>query len=88
MTSVFQAHSISVDNRHLNLIADVMTRGGGYTAFNRVGMRGTTSPFMKMSFETSMEFLKDAVLDGDWDDLQGPSARLVVGKVGKVTFGR
>lgn len=82
MESVFKGHSIAVDLRHLNLIADVMTRGGGFTAFNRTGLKGATSPFMKMSFETTVGFLRDAVLDGDWDDLKGPSARIVVGRVG------
>ena len=87
MDAVFQGHSISVDNRHLNLIADVMTRGGCFTPFNRMGMKTGVSPFMKMSFETTVGFLKDAVLDGDWDDLAGPSARIVMGKIGKVGTG-
>ncbi|KAL9610065.1 MAG: hypothetical protein Q9167_005202 [Letrouitia subvulpina] len=87
MDAVFKGHSISVDNRHLNLIADVMTRGGGFTPFSRLGLRGATSPLMKMSYETTLGFLKDAVLDQDWDTLEGPSARLVVGKVGKVGTG-
>ena len=34
---------------------------------------------MKMSFETTVGFLKDAVLEGDVDELMGPSARIVVG---------
>ena len=37
---------------------------------------------MKMSFETTVGFLRDAVLEGDWDDLKGPSARIVMGRVG------
>ena len=82
MDSVFKGHSITVDNRHLNLIADVMTQGGGFKAFNRMGLRGATSPFMKMSFETTVGFLREAVLEGDWDDLKGPSGRIVVGRVG------
>lgn len=87
MDAVFKGHSINVDNRHLNLIADMMTRGGGFAAFNRIGMRSGVSPFMKMSFETTVGFLKDAVLEGDWDDLKGPSARLVVGKISRVGTG-
>lgn len=82
MESVFKGHSIAVDLRHLNLIADVMTRTGGFTAFNRTGLKGATSPFMKMSFETTVAFLRDAVLESDYDDLKGPSARIVVGRVG------
>ena len=87
MDSVFKSHSISVDMRHLNLIADVMTKGGGFTPFNRMGLKSSVSPFMKMSFETTLGFLKDAVLENDWDDLKNPSARIVMGKVGKVGTG-
>jgi len=42
---------------------------------------------MKMSFETTVGFLKDAVLENDWDDLKNPSARLVVGRPSKVGTG-
>ena len=87
MDSVFKGHSINVDNRHLNLIGDMMTRGGGFSAFNRTGMKSGVSPFMKMSFETTVGFLKDAVLDGDWDDLKGPSARIVTGRTSGVGTG-
>lgn len=85
--AVFAGHGISVDQRHLNLIADYMTRGGGYQAFSRQGIKGNTSPFMKMSFETTVGFLRDAVLEEDWDDLSGPSGRIVVGKVGRIGTG-
>ncbi|KZF25200.1 DNA-directed RNA polymeras-like protein I subunit [Xylona heveae TC161] len=87
MDAVFQGHGISVDNRHLNLIADMMTRGGGFTPFNRNGLKSSVSPFMKMSFETTVGFLRDAALEEDWDDLTNPSSRIVVGKLGKVGTG-
>ncbi|KAF2259470.1 beta and beta-prime subunits of DNA dependent RNA-polymerase [Lojkania enalia] len=82
MQAVFSGHGIAVDNRHLNLIADTMTKAGGFTPFNRNGMKSNVSPFMKMSFETTVGFLRDAVLEKDWDDLLNPSARIVVGKLG------
>ncbi|KAF8864699.1 beta and beta-prime subunits of DNA dependent RNA-polymerase [Acephala macrosclerotiorum] len=87
LAGVFGGHGISVDNRHLNLIADHMTRGGGFSPFNRNGMRGSVSPFMKMSFETTVGFLADAVTDGDWDDLSNPSSRIVIGRMSKVGTG-
>lgn len=87
MHAVFSGHGISVDQRHLNLIADTMTKGGGFTPFNRNGLKGNVSPFMKMSFETTVGFLKDAVLEKDWDSLDNPSARIVVGKLGKIGTG-
>ncbi|KAI0010589.1 beta and beta-prime subunits of DNA dependent RNA-polymerase [Xylariaceae sp. FL0662B] len=84
---VFEGHGISVDNRHLNLIGDYMTRNGGFTPFNRNGLKGNVSPFTKMSFETTLAFLKDAILDGDWDDLTTPSSRIVMGRLGKMGTG-
>jgi DNA-directed RNA polymerase I subunit RPA1 len=64
-----------------------MTKGGGFTPFNRNGMKSNVSPFMKMSFETTVGFLRDAVLERDWDDLSNPSARIVVGRLGGVGTG-
>ncbi|KAH8712233.1 DNA-directed RNA polymerase-like protein I subunit [Phaeosphaeriaceae sp. PMI808] len=85
--AVFSGHGIAVDLRHLNLIADTMTKGGGFTPFNRIGLKANVSPFMKMSFETTVGFLKDAVLERDWDDLANPSARIVVGRLGRLGTG-
>ncbi|KAL8950263.1 MAG: hypothetical protein Q9222_003688 [Ikaeria aurantiellina] len=87
MDGVFKIHSISVDFRHLNLIADFMTRGGGFLPFSRIGMKGAVSPFTKMSYETTLQFVASAVLEGDWDTLEGPSARIVTGRVSKVGTG-
>jgi DNA-directed RNA polymerase beta' subunit len=87
MHAVFSGHGIDVDHRHLNLIADTMTKGGVFTPFNRIGLKSNPSPFMKMSFETTVGFLKDAVLERDWDDLRNPSARIVLGRLGKAGTG-
>lgn len=88
LRAVFEGHGISVDPRHLMLIADTMTRGGGYRAFNRSGlMKNMVSAFAKMSFETTVGFLKDAVLEGEREDLRNPSARIVVGKLSGVGTG-
>jgi DNA-directed RNA polymerase I subunit RPA1 len=85
--AVFSGHGISVDNRHLNLISDFMTRAGGFRPFNRLGMRNNASPFMKMSFETTVGFLREAVLEGEDEDARNPSARLVLGRMGGVGTG-
>lgn len=88
MDAVFKGHSISVDNRHLNLIGDAMTQTGGFKAFSRNGLvKDSTSPFARMSFETTVGALKDAVLERDTDNLQGPSSRIVVGRSGTVGTG-
>lgn len=88
MSEVFEGHSISVDNRHLNLIGDVMTQSGDFRAFNRNGLvKDSSSPFSKMSFETTVGFLKDAVLERDYENLSGPSSRIVAGRPGTVGTG-
>ncbi|KAL1887428.1 hypothetical protein Sste5346_010223 [Sporothrix stenoceras] len=87
LSTVFVSHGIGVDNRHLNLIGDFMTRGGGFMPFNRYGLKGNVSPFTKMSFETTLAFLKDALVDGDWDGLVTPSSRIVMGRLGKTGTG-
>ncbi|KAI8617863.1 hypothetical protein BC830DRAFT_1166671 [Chytriomyces sp. MP71] len=79
--SVFGVYGISVDRRHLSLIADYMTFEGGYKAFNRIGMNSNPSPFAQMSFETTAKFLTTATLMGDVDTLESPSARIVLGQV-------
>ena len=52
---VFKGHGIGVDPRHLNLIADYMTRAGAFTPFNRMGLMGNVSPFTKMSYGMSRQ---------------------------------
>ncbi|KAJ3120697.1 hypothetical protein HK100_012688 [Physocladia obscura] len=79
--AVFGVYGISVDRRHLSLIADYMTYEGGYKAFNRIGMNSNPSPFAQMSFETTAKFLTTATVSGDVDTLESPSARIVLGQV-------
>lgn len=88
MSDVFSGHNITVDNRHLNLIGDVMTHSGGFKSYSRNGLiRESNSPFSKSSFETSVGFMRDAVLERDFDDLKSPSSRIVVGRLGNVGTG-
>jgi len=77
--SVFAAYGIDVNARHLTLIADSMTYEGKMKPFSRMGVRAHPSPLLKMSFETTMAFLTDATLFGEYDNLRSPSAKLVFG---------
>ncbi|KAG0167267.1 hypothetical protein DFQ28_004559 [Apophysomyces sp. BC1034] len=79
--SVFGVYGIKVDRRHLTLIADYMTFEGGYKPFSRIGIGSNVAPFLKMSFESTCKFLTDATLHGDYDTLDSPSSRIVLGKV-------
>eukprot|EP00850_Spirogloea_muscicola_P009060 SM000050S16985 [mRNA] locus=s50:194165:194968:+ [translate_table: standard] len=84
---VFGMYGINVAGRHLELIADYMTFGGGFRACSRIGIESSPSPFLKMSFETAMHFLLDATLTGQTDHLESPSARIIVGRVVDVGTG-
>lgn len=89
LNAVFNVYGISVNHRHLSLVADYMVHTptqplslliallttcvqayeGVYRGMNRVSMRANTSPFLKMSFESTTDFLKSATLGGDYDAL-------------------
>lgn len=80
ISNVFKTYAISVNERHLELIADMMTREGTYLPFSRQGLESGTSPFLKMSFESTCQFLTKSLLNGDHEPLESPSARIVVGR--------
>lgn len=77
---VFGSYGISVNMRHLTLIAEYMTHSGGYRPMNRLGgIAESTSPFSKMSFETASKFIVEAAYHGETDELETPSARICLG---------
>ena len=78
---VFGVYGIGVDARHLSLIGDFMMHQGDYRPCSRAGMETSTSPLLKMSFETAAAFLVDATLKGTVDELDSPSAKIVLGQV-------
>lgn len=85
--NVFDAYGIPVNIRHLQLIADYMTMHGSYRGFNRRHMDQTPSPFQRMTFETSVNFLTDAALNGLQESMNNPSAALAVSQLADVGTG-
>lgn len=87
---VFKSYGISVDIRHLTLIADYMTQSGGYRSMSRIGgIAESVSPFGKMSFETASKFIVEAAYHGEMDNLETPSSRICLGlpiKMGTGSF--
>jgi len=77
---VFAVYGITVDPRHLTLIADYMTFDGGFKAMNRLGMADASSSFLQMSFETTAGFMIDAALNNREEPMQSPSANIVLGR--------
>ncbi|KAA1095846.1 hypothetical protein PGTUg99_033719 [Puccinia graminis f. sp. tritici] len=80
ISGVFNVYGISVDYRHLTVIADYMTSEGRYKPFNRSGLSNNVSPFLKASYETTATILTDATIFGDFDNLLNPSASIVLGQ--------
>ena len=88
ISEVFASHAISVDYRHLTLIADAMTQNGIIQGMSRHGLiSDSASPINQMTFETCFAYLKEAVINGESDSLAGPSSRIVVGKPANVGTG-
>nr|XP_033343116.1 DNA-directed RNA polymerase I subunit RPA1 [Megalopta genalis] len=77
---VFKVYGITVDPRHLSLIADYMTFDGRFQPLSRKGMEDSASPLQQISFESSLNFLKYATLQGKQDYLVSPSSRLMLGQ--------
>lgn len=78
--NVFNVYGIDVDPRHLSLIADYMTYNGFFEPMSRKGMEASSSPLQQMSFESSLIFLKEAVLNTKVDNLRSASSCLMLGQ--------
>lgn len=78
--NVFKSYGISVNIRHLMLIADFMTHSGCYRPMSRKGsIADSTSLFLKICFETASNFIVEAACHGQVDNLDSPSARICLG---------
>eukprot|EP01054_Gregarina_sp_Poly1_P008823 Gregarina_sp_Poly_1__8822@NODE_52_length_17545_cov_128_515219_g44_i0_p1_GENE_NODE_52_length_17545_cov_128_515219_g44_i0NODE_52_length_17545_cov_128_515219_g44_i0_p1_ORF_typecomplete_len2250_score361_72RNA_pol_Rpb1_5/PF04998_17/1_1e88RNA_pol_Rpb1_2/PF00623_20/5e58RNA_pol_Rpb1_2/PF00623_20/2_4e03RNA_pol_Rpb1_1/PF04997_12/1e42RNA_pol_Rpb1_3/PF04983_18/1e36RNA_pol_Rpb1_4/PF05000_17/1_7e18_NODE_52_length_17545_cov_128_515219_g44_i0540312152 len=80
LAGVFAVYGITVDFRHLSLIADAMTHSGEFRAFSRLGMSYHPSPLLQMSFETSIKFLTEGVEREAIDNLRCPAGAITVGR--------
>lgn len=78
--NVFKVYGITVDPRHLLLIADYMTFDGTFKPLSRRGLESSASPLQQMSFESSLKFLQDATISGRKENLESPSSRLMIGQ--------
>ncbi|ORD93969.1 RPA1 [Enterospora canceri] len=79
--SVFDVYGIRIETRHLDLVADYLTRDGLYQAFNRQSFDMDDSILQRMSFESCFERVKDASLFRLSDNMNNPSANICVGNM-------
>ena len=87
ITSVMSDASY-INNRHIELLCDVMTNKGYMSAINRQGInRGDTGPLAKCSFEDTTDQLIKAGLFGEKDKLNGVSSNIMMGQTIKAGTG-
>lgn len=74
------SHGISVDRRHLMLLADLMTFRGEVLGITRHGLaRMKESALMLASFERTADHLFDAAYYGQTDEISGVSESIILG---------
>ncbi|MBN1941566.1 MAG: DNA-directed RNA polymerase subunit A'' [Candidatus Diapherotrites archaeon] len=84
----FSENGISIDIRHLMLLADLMTFTGDVKGIVRTGItRGKTSPFARAAFEETVKHLLDATFRGEKEELRGVVENIIVGQPIKVGTG-
>jgi DNA-directed RNA polymerase subunit A" len=78
---VLDEQNLSVDIRHLMLVADMMTLTGEISAIGRHGISGSKSSVIaKAAFEETTKHLLSASLKGEEDYLTGVAESIIVGK--------
>ncbi|AUF82600.1 DNA-directed RNA polymerase II subunit Rpb1 [Tetraselmis virus 1] len=71
-----------INPRHILLLVDTMTLGGGLQSINRHGInRGDIGPLAKCSFEETTDMLRNAAMFAEIDKVNGVSASIMLGQV-------
>ena len=80
--TTFGGHGILVDNRHLKLIADLMTFKGNVLGITRFGIsKVRESTLMLASFEKTTDVLFDSSYQSKADPIEGVSDCILVGRM-------
>jgi len=87
-TNVVSSDGSYINQRHIMLVADIMTQYGNIVSVSRYGMlRNTTGPMAKASFEESLDNFMKAGAYGEIDNTTGCSASIMLGKIAKTGTG-
>ena len=88
ITEVIEYEGSYINDRHIELLCDIMTNKGVLTAINRQGInRGDIGPLAKCSFEDTTDQLIKAGLHGEKDRLNGVSSNIMMGQTIKAGTG-
>ena len=80
-TDTLREQGISVDVRHIMLVADIMTVDGELKQIGRHGVSGEkASVLARAAFEVTVNHILDAAVRGDVDDLKGVTENVIVGQ--------
>ncbi len=79
--STLEGAGLEVDDRHLLLVADVMTSEGEVRAIGRHGVSGTKHSILaRAAFEITVNHLLRAAVIGERDQLAGVAENIIVGQ--------
>ena len=88
ITEVIEYEGSYINDRHIEVLCDIMTNRGFLTAINRQGInRGDIGPLAKCSFEDTTDQLIKAGIFGEKDKLNGVSSNIMLGQVIKAGTG-
>ncbi len=88
LSGVLRENRISVDIRHIMLLADLMTFDGEIRGIVRTGItRSKISPFARAAFEETVKHLLDAAFKGEQEMLQGVVENIIAGRPIRVGTG-
>jgi DNA-directed RNA polymerase II subunit RPB1 len=88
ITEVIEYEGSYINDRHIELLCDIMTNKGELTAINRQGInRGDIGPLAKCSFEDTTDQLIKAGIFGEKDKLNGVSSNIMMGQIIKAGTG-
>jgi len=80
-TDTLREQGLSVDVRHIMLVADIMTCDGEVKQIGRHGVSGEkASVLARAAFEVTVNHILDAAVRGDVDDLRGVTENVIVGQ--------
>ncbi len=80
-TDTLREQGLSVDVRHIMLVADIMTVDGEVKQIGRHGVSGEkASVLARAAFEVTVNHILDAAIRGGVDDLKGVTENVIVGQ--------
>ena len=86
-SKVLNSDGTFINYRHIKLLVDTMTFGGGIVSISRYGTRDKTSPMARASFEESLDnFLKAGVF-GELETTKSISSSIMLGKNSRIGTG-